>query len=246
MIVQAVAFTHPGPHAILFVLSALNRYTEEEHKVYERVKALFDEEVTKYIILVFTHGDDLEDEDTTLDDLLKSAPPRMHEVLKECHGRYVLFNNKAKDKEPQVEVLLEEVRNLVRENGGPYQCPKYKPVGEGLEREIQRRVKEMEDRDPKLKAMEDKLREAEMAFQRLIEECEKLEEGKRDVQKMQAAEREVAELKKEKEKAKRRKYEEEMSNMRYKVARQPDDPSTANFLVRGLTSILNRLRGKRK
>ncbi|KAK7496378.1 hypothetical protein BaRGS_00012300 [Batillaria attramentaria] len=251
MIVQAVAFTHPGPHAILFVLSAISRYTEEEHRVFERVKALFDDDATKYIIVVFTHGDDLTREDQTLEDLLKEAPDRLKELLKECNYRYVLFDNNARNKQPQVELLLQKVQKLVQENGGPYKCPKYQPVGEGLEKEIQRRVKKIEEQRPERKRLaselESTLKEAENRLKHMLEDFEGIEEGKRDMKELQAAQNEVASRKRRKEaieKEKEREYNEEMEKMRYDVALKPQESYVKNFLKESVTSLINFLRGK--
>ncbi|KAK7496384.1 hypothetical protein BaRGS_00012306, partial [Batillaria attramentaria] len=147
MIVQAVAFTHPGPHAILFIVSAVNRYTEEEHKVYERITTIFDENVKKHILVVFTHGDDVERAKKTLDDLLADVPPRLARVIATCKCRPLVFNNFAKNKKPQVQDLLRETRKLVQENGGPYECTKYRIIQEELKKEVKRRIEEMEERD---------------------------------------------------------------------------------------------------
>ena len=57
-IVKAVACMHPGPHAILYVIP-LGRYTDEEYAVYKRLKALFDDHLTRYLIVLFTRGDQL-------------------------------------------------------------------------------------------------------------------------------------------------------------------------------------------
>ena len=57
-IVKAVACMHPGPHAILYVIP-LGRYTGEEYAVYERLKALFDDQLTHNLIVLFTKGDQL-------------------------------------------------------------------------------------------------------------------------------------------------------------------------------------------
>ena len=57
-IVKAVACMHPGPNAILYVVP-LGRYTEEEFAVYRRLKALFDQGLTSYLVVLFTGGDRL-------------------------------------------------------------------------------------------------------------------------------------------------------------------------------------------
>nr|KAG5685169.1 hypothetical protein BaRGS_021911 [Batillaria attramentaria] len=135
IIVQAVACMHPGPHAILFVVR-LNNFSAQDFGCYDRLKALFDDSITKFIIVLFTGGDELEQDNQTFADLRKDAPKELIEVLKECGDRSIVFNNFAGDPLPQVEELFKLVRDLKQQNGGPYVCPKYKMIGEGLEREI--------------------------------------------------------------------------------------------------------------
>ncbi|KAK7093288.1 uncharacterized protein [Littorina saxatilis] len=147
-IVQAVAGMHPGPHAILYVVR-LGRYTAEEYGAYQRLKALFDEDITKYMIVLFTYGDALEREQSSIEKvMLSGAPENLQTVLRECNNRYVVFNNVTPDTQPQVEHLLSMVRQVVAENGGePYSCPKYLHVGQGMEDEVERRIQEVEKRE---------------------------------------------------------------------------------------------------
>ncbi|XP_076451578.1 uncharacterized protein LOC143287461 [Babylonia areolata] len=147
-IVQAVAGMHPGPHAVLYVVR-LGRYTAEEHGAYQRLKALFDDTITRYIIVVFTHGDMLERDRRSITDLIgPDTPQTLQQVLRECGNRYVVFNNMASDPRPQVERLLQMVRMMGEQNRGkPYSCPKYGNIGQGMEEEVARRLHEVEKRD---------------------------------------------------------------------------------------------------
>ena len=139
-IVQAVAGMHPGPHAVLYVLR-VGRFTAEEYAAYRRLKALFDDSIVHHIILVFTHGDDLEREGNTLADLMESpnTPEDLQRMFQECGHRCQLFNNMASDPQPQVDELLAAVRRLVADNGDkPYSCRKYSGIGESIEEEVER------------------------------------------------------------------------------------------------------------
>ena len=147
IIVQAVACTHPGPHAVLYIVR-LGRYTEEESGVYERLKALFDDEITKYIIVLFTGGDELEAEGKNLADMIHHAPASLLQVIQECGNRCLVFNNKAKNPKPQVEKLLKQVKEMKQQNDNEYYtCPKFSRIGEGLEEEVQKRLAAMEQKD---------------------------------------------------------------------------------------------------
>ena len=188
IIVQAVACTHPGPHAILYVIR-LGRFTAEEFGVFNRLKALFDENVVRYMIVLFTGGDDLEKEGKTLSDLMQHAPKELIQVIDECGHRCLVFNNNAKNTKPQVEELLKMVRKMNEENNHvPYNCPKYGMVGEGLEKEVNKRLAEVNKRDLErekyVQELEAKTRETEETVKRLKEEINK---------KDQERERELAE-----------------------------------------------------
>ena len=90
----AVAGMHPGPHAVLHVIR-VGRFTAEEYAAYRRLKALFDDSIVHHIILVFTHGDELEREGKRLADLMASpnTPKDLKQVFQECGHRCQLFNN---------------------------------------------------------------------------------------------------------------------------------------------------------
>lgn len=179
VIVQAVACMHPGPHAVLYVVK-LGRYTAEEYGAYRRLKALFDDSITNYIIVIFTGGDALEQTSKTFADLVKTGPKELSQVMEECGNRSLVFNNKASNPAPQVEKLLDTARGLKRQNGGPYLCPKYKKIGEGLEEEVAKRLavvdkKELE-RQKYVQELEKKTQAAEEDLRKQKEEIEKKEQ----------------------------------------------------------------------
>lgn len=133
-IVQAVDGMHPGPHAVLFVIK-IDRFTDEEYAAYEKFKAVFDADITKYVIIIFTGGDNLEREGKTMEDM--ELPSNLQQVMEECQRRFVVFNNRADDKKPQVEKLLELVKSVQKQNGGlPYSCSKYCHVQMALKEEV--------------------------------------------------------------------------------------------------------------
>ena len=173
-IVQAVACTHPGPHAILYLIR-LGRFTAEELGVFKRLKALFDENVVRYMIVLFTGGDDLKKSVKMLYDLMQHAPKELIQVVEECGHRCLVFDNNAKDTKPQVEELLKMVRKINEENDHvPYNCPKYGMIGEGLEKEVNKRLAEVNKKDLErakyVQELEAKTRETEETVKRLKEE----------------------------------------------------------------------------
>lgn len=116
-IAHCVALTSPGPHALLLVIP-LGRYTVEEHKATQKLLSMFGTKARRFMILLLTRKDDLED--TDIHEYLETAPKVLQEVIREFRNRYCLFNNKASgaEQEEQKMQLLTLVQSMVRENGG--------------------------------------------------------------------------------------------------------------------------------
>lgn len=199
-----MALLHPGPHAFLFVVK-IGRFTQEEEGTYKRLVAIFDKEVTKYMVIVFTGGDNLRSAGQTIDDIISSAPAGLKDILKDCGGRYVVFDNLTADKKPQVNRLLNIVVQMVKDNNNErYTCPKYISVGEKMEEEIQKRMMEVEKREHEHKQY---IRQLEMNVRQLEEDARK--------ERKEYEEREKA--RKEKIKKKEEKMERKIQKMYEKL-----------------------------
>ncbi|XP_004506417.1 immune-associated nucleotide-binding protein 9 [Cicer arietinum] len=124
-IAKCIGLAKDGIHAIVVVFSVRARFTEEEENALRSLQTLFGSNIVDYMIVVFTGGDELEDNDETLDDYLgRECPEPLKEILSLCGNRCVLFDNKTKDKKKQfgqVQKLLSFVSMIVSQNGGrPY------------------------------------------------------------------------------------------------------------------------------
>ena len=114
---------------------------------------MFDSNVRKYTIVVFTGGDVLAKWGKTIEDEIEGAktkvqdvrrpkhPPKITEVLEDVSNRYILFNNEgdAAKKDQQVLDLLKMVMEMVNNNGDkPYfQDARTRFVWEARERKLQ-------------------------------------------------------------------------------------------------------------
>ncbi|KAL5982897.1 hypothetical protein ACLOJK_016976 [Asimina triloba] len=121
-----------GIHAILVVFSVRSRFSKEEEAALRSLQNFFGEKITDYMIVVFTGGDELEDNDEILEDYLGRECPEplqdgledtvgWYKVLQLCKNRKVLFDNKTKDaskQEVQVNELISLVDEVITENGG--------------------------------------------------------------------------------------------------------------------------------
>lgn len=122
-IVKCLDLVKEGIHAVLLVFSAKNRFTQEEEATLKTLQNLFGPKIVDYAIVVFTGGDEFDDEDDngTMDDYLLGCPVALKDILAACKGRYVVFDNKTKSgtkKAEQVNKLLDLVNEVIDQNGG--------------------------------------------------------------------------------------------------------------------------------
>ncbi|XP_036037681.1 GTPase IMAP family member 7 [Onychomys torridus] len=138
---RCVLYSCPGPHAIILVLE-LNRFTEEEQKTVDLIKAIFGEAAMKYMIVLFTRKDELEDQ--SLDDFLGPADEKLKNIILQCGKRYLAFNNKAvgDEQENQVQQLLELIEKMVDGNGGSYFSEK---IYEDVDRRLKQCLRNLEE-----------------------------------------------------------------------------------------------------
>uniref|UniRef100_A0A3B3U4D6 GTPase IMAP family member 4-like n=1 Tax=Poecilia latipinna TaxID=48699 RepID=A0A3B3U4D6_9TELE len=113
---QCICYAAPGPHIFLVVI-AIGRFTAEEKQSVQMIQEIFGEAAERYSMVLFTRGDDLEG--TTIEDYLSGSPDLQYLVSK-CNNQYHVFNNRLKDKKPQVTELLEKIRMIVDRNGGSH------------------------------------------------------------------------------------------------------------------------------
>ncbi|XP_031284953.1 immune-associated nucleotide-binding protein 9-like isoform X2 [Pistacia vera] len=124
-IVKCIKLAKDGIHAILLVFSVRNRFTQEEQAVVLTLQSLFGRKIINYMIVVFTGGDELEENEETLEEYLgRECPDPLKDILALCENRRVLFDNKTKDetiRARQVGELLSLVNRVIVQNGGqPY------------------------------------------------------------------------------------------------------------------------------
>lgn len=123
-IMKCLDLAKDGVHALLLVLSVRNRFTDEEIAAVESLQTIFGEKVVNYMVVVFTGGDDLEDDETLDDYLEQGAPTYLRDFLKKCDDRKALFDNKTKDKAKRIKQtndLLRVIDDMLLKNGGsPY------------------------------------------------------------------------------------------------------------------------------
>ncbi|KAL0538212.1 hypothetical protein IC582_027217 [Cucumis melo] len=124
-IVRCINMTKEGIHAIVIVFSVRNRFSREEESIVRTLQVLFGTKIIDYSILLFTGGDDLEEDDNTLEYYLThDSPDSLKDIVASCKNRCVLFDNKTTSeskKSEQMGKLMGMVNEVKKGNGGqPY------------------------------------------------------------------------------------------------------------------------------
>ncbi|XP_032436175.1 GTPase IMAP family member 4-like [Xiphophorus hellerii] len=221
---QCISFASPGPHIFLVVV-AIGRFTEEEKQSVEKIQEIFGEAADRYSMVLFTRGDDLEG--TTIEDYLSDSQ-ELQDLVSRCNGQYHVFNNRLKDKKPQVTELLKKIRTIVDRNGGShYTSDVFQEVERKIEEEKQRILKEKEEKIRKEK--EELEREIQEKYEKEMERMYKQIQAEREREKKEREEekkREREEMneerrrEKEKNEAERKEREREFAAMKEKQERE--------------------------
>ncbi|XP_073703293.1 GTPase IMAP family member 8-like [Garra rufa] len=157
-IARSVYLSSPGPHAFLIFFRVNDRFTEQEQQIPQMIEMLFGEEVLKYSIILFTHGDQLEGR--SIEELIEENS-RLRRLVDQCGGRYHVFNNRDLNNREQVEELMQKIDTMIEKNGGGYYS------------------NEMFEDAKKFRQEEEEMRRKEEEQRKLQEEKQRQEEKKR-------------------------------------------------------------------
>ncbi|XP_026119865.1 GTPase IMAP family member 7-like [Carassius auratus] len=232
-IARSVYLSSPGPHAFLIVLRVIDRFTEQEQKIPQMIEMMLGQDVLKYSIILFTHGDLLEGRSVV--DLVEENC-RLRDLVDRCGGRYHIFNNRSMSNREQVNDLLQMIDSMIARNRGHYINQMYKDAQKFRQEEEKQRLRYEENRrreekqihemERVRKEMEEKVR-AEYEANR--SEQERLRAGRqRDEEKRRREEKQIQEemerVRKEMEERFRAEYEAERSEQeRLRAVRQRDE-----------------------
>ncbi|XP_044223511.1 GTPase IMAP family member 8-like [Thunnus albacares] len=203
-IAQSISYASPGPHIFLVVIK-LGRYTDEEKQTVQMIQKIFGEEVNKYSMVLFTHGDQLKGK--PIEEFLKDSED-LQELVAKCNGQYHVFNNEVKDRS-QVRKLLEKIRNINVQNGGSYYTTEmFQKAERVIEEEKQRILKEKAEQNRK--EQEKLLKEIEEKYERQMreEKADRERENKLRDAREREKEEEIKKLKEKQEMQARQKAEE--------------------------------------
>ncbi|XP_062843919.1 trichohyalin-like [Trichomycterus rosablanca] len=208
-IVKCISLSAPGPHAFIIVLS-VGRITQEELETLNLIKKMFGTDAAKYTIVLFTYGDDLEDQ--TFEEYIKNSNHKsIDKLIRDCGGRVHMFNNKEKNDRTQVCDLIRMIEGMIKSDRNNYFTNE---MFEAAENSIQQKQQEiLKEKEEQMQAEKDVLRykyeeELEKIRKSMETEKEKLEQERHEREKVfkerEKALRREFEKKEEEEKEKRR------------------------------------------
>ncbi|XP_073674414.1 uncharacterized protein [Garra rufa] len=239
-IVKCVSLSSPGPHVFVIVLS-VGRFTKEESDTVDLIKKIFGPKAAQFSIVLFTRGDDLENE--SIEKYVeKGNDVEVKKLIRDCGNRFLSFNNREKQDKTQVLQLLNMIEEVKNTNEGRYFTnsmfeeaemsikKRMEEILKEREREIQAQKEELQARydmdmknmikqleEEKQRADEEKLkmqnqfREKEEQFRKEFEEKEKTEQKKRETENQKRS---------EEEKQQRAKYYQKIEEMKKEIENQ--------------------------
>ncbi|XP_034766786.2 GTPase IMAP family member 7-like [Acipenser ruthenus] len=140
-IVKCISMSSPGPHAFLIVMQ-VGRFTKEERDTVDLIMKTFGEGAEKYTVVLFTRGEDLEDNET-IEEYIERGDQHLKNIVEKCGGRCHSFNNKMMSDRSQVTELLGKIYRMVEKNKGScYTNEMYKKAEAAIEEEKKRIMKE--------------------------------------------------------------------------------------------------------
>lgn len=170
--IECIDMSYPGPHVFLLVVS-IGHFTKEESKAVQRIQEVFGEGATKYMMIVFTRGDDLEDKG--INEYLANAKTEFKNLVDKCGRRYHVLSNREQNNRDQVHMLLMKIQDMVRGNGGNcYTNTTYHllDIYRRKEAEIQKQIRSME--------REMQIKEAEFQWKMAVMEQEQQQQKMRE------------------------------------------------------------------
>lgn len=144
-IMKSVIRLFDGPHAFIIVVR-IGRVFSRDAKLLELIPKLFDEDASKFTMILFTHGDNLGTENITQ---LISDSKIMESLVKKCNQRYTVFNNKQQDtrnNKLQIQQLLDTIDAMVRASGQDHCTSQiYKTTAEEIRALLKERWEKIKD-----------------------------------------------------------------------------------------------------
>ncbi|XP_041656682.1 GTPase IMAP family member 8-like [Cheilinus undulatus] len=119
-IMGSIKMADPGPHAFVIVVK-IGRIYDMEIKMFELVEKLFGKDTQKYVMVLFTYGDELRGR--SISDMI-DGNRHVRQLVSRSAGRFYVFDNTRRANRMQVIELLNQIDGIFRASGGKHYTPK--------------------------------------------------------------------------------------------------------------------------
>ncbi|XP_036967958.1 uncharacterized protein LOC119027143 [Acanthopagrus latus] len=214
--VKCISLLAPGPHVFLLVVS-IGRLTQEEKETLKLIQEGFGMNSERFTIILLTGGDALADEELSIEEYIgKKCDDSFKNLIRDCGGRYHVFNNRDKNNRKQVDELITKINTMVKTNGGScYTNEMLQEAEAAIQKEMEKILKEKEEEMKREREELQRKHEEEMnEMKRRLEEQRAQIEEERKVREKQLEEKEKSIEKEREEKSKERDIREEENRKR--------------------------------